>query len=131
LVTSDSDWQAKWQTPSDTIPNFSQAKVVSRGQQIFFLIFFANPLLKDGGTADVTCDVDVLRPDGKTTFHQLDMPCFKGAINEPVTRTFLSAPVIGWTGDSSDSSGTWVLRVLLKDNVRQVSVPLRTSFELK
>jgi len=131
LVTPDADWQAKWQTPSDTVPQFAVAKVVPRGQQVFFLIFFANPLLKEGGAADITCDIDVLRPDGKATFHQLDMPCFKGVINEPVTHTFLSPTVIGWTGDAADPSGAWVLRVLLKDNVRRVRVPLRTSFELK
>jgi len=131
VVTPDADWQAKWQTPSDTVPHFSVAKIVPRGQQVFFLIFFANPLLKEDGTADITCDIDVLRPDGKSSFHQLDVPCFKGAIHEPVTHTFLAPSVIGWTGDSSDSSGTWVLRVLLKDNVRKASVPLRTSFELK
>ncbi|BDU21709.1 hypothetical protein [Dyella sp. GSA-30] len=131
LVTPDADWQAKWQTPSDTIPHFTVAKAIPRGQQVFFLIFFANPLLKEGSTADITCDIDVLRPDGKATFHQLGMSCFKGVINEPATHTFLSPAVIGWTGDSGDPSGTWVLRVLLKDNVRQASVPLRTSFELK
>ncbi|WP_445145069.1 hypothetical protein [Dyella sp. Tek66A03] len=131
LVTPDADWQAKWQTPSDTVPNFAVAKAVPRGKQVFFLIFFANPLLKEGGAADITCDIDVLRPDGKATFHQLDMTCFKGVISESKNHTFLSAPVIGWTGDSDDPAGTWVLRVFLKDNVRKVSVPLRTSFELK
>lgn len=131
LITPDANWKAKWETSSDTVPHFTEAKTVSRGQQVFFLIFFANPRLRDDKTADITCDIDVLRPDGKATFHQLDMPCFKGVISDPRSLTFLSAPVIGWTGDAGDPGGTWILRVLLKDNVRRVSVPLRTSFELK
>jgi hypothetical protein len=131
LVTPDADWKAKWETPSDTVPHFDEIKSVSRGRQVFFLIFFANPLLKDGRVADITCDINVLRPDGKSAFHQLDVPCYKGDINEPVTHTFLSSAVVGWTGDPGDPSGTWVLRVLLKDNVRHASVPLRTSFELR
>jgi hypothetical protein len=131
VVTSDADWQAKWQTPSDTIPHFTVAKSVARGKQVFVLTFFANPLLDGSGSANVTCDIDVQRPDGTTLIHQVDATCFKGHLNESPSHLFLSAPVIGFTGDPGDPSGEWVVRVSLKDNVRRVVIPLRTSFFLE
>jgi hypothetical protein len=31
VITADADWQAKWETPSDVTPNFTEAKSVSTG----------------------------------------------------------------------------------------------------
>jgi len=131
IVTSDADWQAKWQTPSDTVPHFTEAKTVARGKQVFVLTFFANPLLDSRGSADVRCDIDVVRPNGTTSIHQVDAPCFKGPLQGPPTYLYLSNAVIGFTGDPGDPAGEWIVRVSIKDNVRQVAVPLRTSFVLE
>src|SRR4029077_8619518 len=51
VVTSDSDWQAKWETSPDTIPRFTEAKIVARSKTIFILTFFANPKLTESGQA--------------------------------------------------------------------------------
>jgi len=131
VVTPDADWKAKWETPAGTVPRFAMANLVARGKQLFVLIFFANPKLDDSNAADISCDIDILTPDGKPSFHQTGMTCFKGAIHEPATHMFLSAPVIGWTGDATDHSGPWVVQVALRDNLRHVTMPLRASFELK
>jgi cell division protein FtsN len=42
----------------------------------------------------------------------------------------LSAPVISFAGDPADPAGTWVIEVKLRDAVRKVELPLRTTFEL-
>ncbi|GLQ47830.1 hypothetical protein GCM10007862_28810 [Dyella lipolytica] len=130
VVTSDADWNAKWQTPSDTVPHFTEAKTVARGKEIFVLILFANPLLDSNGGANVTCDLDVTRPDGTSSIHQVGAVCFQGKIKEAPTHLFLSTPVIGFRGDPDDPSGKWVVRVTLKDNVRGAVVPLQSSFVL-
>ena len=72
VVTSDADWRSKWETPSNTVPHFTEAKAVARGKHIFILIFFANPKLTEKGTADLVCDIDVTRPDGSSSVHQTD-----------------------------------------------------------
>lgn len=131
MVTPDADWKSKWETPADTVPSFGVAHTVARGKQLFVLIFFANPKLDGSNAADISCDIDILKPDGKSSFHQTGMVCFKGVIHEPAAHTFLSQAVIGWTGDATDQSGTWVVHVTLKDNLRQVTMPLQRSFELK
>jgi hypothetical protein len=130
LVTPDADWQAKWQTPSSTVPRFKEATSVAIGKQVFILTFLANPLLNTSGEADVSCDIDVVRPNGTTQLHQVDAPCFKGAIHEPPQHLFLSMAVLAFTGDPDDPLGPWVVKVTLKDNVRHAAVPLRTSFVL-
>jgi hypothetical protein len=130
LVTSDADWKAKWDTPSDTVPHFTEATHVARGKQVFVLIFFANPLLDQNQMGDVSCDIELVRPDGTTSMHQTDETCFKGTLRESPKHLFLAAPVIGFTGDPGDPAGAWVVHVSLKDNVRHAVVPLRTSFVL-
>ena len=130
LVTSDSDWQAKWETPSDTVPHFTEAKNVARGKQVYVLTFFANPKLNSAGEADVTCDIDVAKPDGAQSTHKDNAECFKGILKGDPRNTYLSVPVIGFVGDPGDPAGEWVVRVTLHDNVRHVSVPLKVAFTL-
>ena len=130
VVTSDSDWQAKWETSPDTVPRFTEAKTVARGKTIFILTFFGNPKLTESGEADVTCDIDVVKPNGTSSVHQVDVVCFRGALRGPTTNVYLSAPILNFVGESNDPIGKWSVRVTLKDNIRHVSLPLKTSFTL-
>ena len=57
VVTPDQDWKEKWETPPETIPHFSEASTVRVGEQLFTLIFFANPAEGDDGIAEVKCDI--------------------------------------------------------------------------
>ena len=131
LVTADADWQKKWETPAETTPNFNVATKAEHGQRLFVLIFFANPLADDGGVVDVTCDIDLLKPDGASQARQADAICLKGVMNGDRRNTRLSATVIGFVGDPDDPSGEWTVRVSLKDKQRHVTIPLKTSFLLQ
>ncbi|MYN09923.1 hypothetical protein [Pseudoduganella aquatica] len=131
LVTSDVDWREKWDTPSNTVPHFNEAKTVAKGKQVFVLTFFANPKLTADGRANLTCDLDVIRPDGTTSIHQTDIVCFQGILKGSPYNMYLSAPVLGFTGEVSDPAGTWTVRVSLKDNLRNSVLRLKTSFILK
>jgi len=131
LVTSDLDWRAKWDTPADTVPRFTEAKFVAKGKKAFVLIFFANPQLSNAGSADVTCDIDVVRPDSSSSLHQRNVTCFRGQVKGNPHNLYLSQPVIGFIGEPSDPAGKWLVRVTLKDNVRHARLPLKTSFTLQ
>ncbi len=80
LVTSDADWKQKWETSPNTVPHFVEAHTVARGKHVFILTFFANAKLTETGEADVTCDIDVVRPDGSSSVHQIDAVCFRGQL---------------------------------------------------
>ena len=129
IITSDGDWKEKWETPSTNTPKFTEAKNVLRGNKIFVLTFFANPQISAKGEADITCDIDVTKPDGMSSTHQEGVVCFKGTLKEP-RFMYLSVPVIGFVGDPDDPAGEWQVRMTLKDNVRHVAVPLKSSFTL-
>jgi len=129
IVTPDADWEAKWATPAETTPHFNSIKDVKRGKEIFVLTFFANPKLTAKGEADVTCDIEIVRPDGTHSMQQSGAACFKGPIENPLNMQLVDA-VIGFVGEPADPAGEWVVRITLKDNVRNVAVPLKTSFVL-
>jgi hypothetical protein len=131
LITPDADWREKWATPANTVPHFNETKSVERGQQVFVLIFFSNPKIGADGRANLTCDLDVVRPDGSASMHQDNAVCSQGELNGPPYSTYLAAPVIGFTGDPDDAAGTWTVRVSLRDNLSNTVLPLKTSFTLK
>jgi hypothetical protein len=41
---------------------------------------------------------------------------------------YLSKPVLGITSEPSDPSGTWTVRVSLKDKLSGTALPLKTTF---
>ncbi len=131
IITTDDDWQKKWDTPPDTKPNFTQADVVPYGKKIYVLTFFANPKLDVAGKANVRCDVQITDPAGKVSLSQKNLPCFTGAITGDPYNLYLSAPVIAFSGDPGDPAGIWLVEVDLEDTNRNVKLPLRASFQLK
>jgi len=131
LVTTDKDWREKWNTPAHTAPHFNEAKSITKGQQVFVLTFFAGARLDLDGNANLACDIDVMKPDGTPAIHQTDVVCAKGKILGGPYNTHLAAPVIGFSADVSDPTGTWTVRVALKDKLRDTVLPLKTSFTLE
>lgn len=131
LVTPDADYKAKWDTPSETTPRFDTIDSVPRGKHIYILAFFANPGLDSDGRADITCDIDVIPPDASKASHHPGLPCFKGAIHEDPAHVFLSNAAIAFVGDPGDPAGVWNIHITLHDNVRHITLPLRTHFTLR
>lgn len=130
LVTPDQDWREKWSTPSGTVPRFNEAHAVQRGGKLTVLIFLANPALTAAGEADVTCDLEVVRPTGTHSIQDHDVMCLKGELHGAASSVYLAAPALAFTGEAADPLGEWLVRVTLKDNVRHVSMSLKTSFTL-
>ncbi|MBN8779448.1 MULTISPECIES: hypothetical protein [unclassified Thiobacillus] len=131
LATTDEAWEKKWNTPPETKPNFNRAGTVPYGKKVHVLIFFVNPKLDERRNADVRCDVRMLAPTGKVSFDQKDMTCFAGPIQGGPYYLRLSAPVITFSGDPGDPPGNWSIEVVLRDAIRKVELPLRTTFVLK
>ena len=131
LATTDENWEKKWNTPAETKPNFNKAGAVPYGKKVFILSFFANPKLDQHGNAKVRCDLQISSPTGKVALSQKNIVCFAGQIRGSLSNMYLSAPVIAFSGDPGDPPGIWVVEVMLRDEVRNVNLPLRTSFELK
>lgn len=131
LATIDEDWEKKWNTPPETKPNFNKAKIVPYGKKVFILTFFVNPLIDASGNVNVKCDLKISDPKGKVSLEQKSMVCFSGQLAGSPYNLYLSAPVIVFSGDPGDPPGIWVVNVNLRDENRNVALPLRTTFQLK
>jgi hypothetical protein len=130
LVTSDEDWEAKWNTPSETIPAFTEANTVAIGKHVFILSFVANPTRSKQGYVNVTCDFEIERPNHVIT-HQHDIACLKGKPLGSDSTLYLTKQIVGFVGEKEDPKGKWIVRITIKDLNRPVSIPLETSFTLQ
>jgi hypothetical protein len=130
LVTSDEDWEAKWNTPSETIPEFTQASTVTVGKHVFILAFVANPTRSKQGDVNVTCDFEIERPNHVVT-HQNDIECLKGKPLGSERTLYLTKQIVGFVGEKEDPKGKWIVRITIKDLNRPVNIPLETSFTLQ
>jgi hypothetical protein len=130
IVTPDKDWEKKWNTSPETIPYVSGASTVRKGGELFILTLFSNPQLDASEAASVSMDIDVTRPDGSSSSHAEDAVCVRGKLKGPPDNLYLCGQVVGFVAEPADPAGAWSVRVLLKDDVRKVSMTLATSFVL-
>ena len=131
LVTPDPDWKKKWDTPSNTIPQISEAHTVSKGSSLTVLIFFSNPKADKKGQSEIRCDLKVTRPDGKLEVDKVDQECFLGKVGPNPNHVFLANQAIGFIAEAKDPKGKWLVDVSLTDKNRQAKLQLKTYFDLK
>jgi hypothetical protein len=129
IVSADPDWESKWDTPSEVVPTFSAVQNLKRGEQATILVFFANPAVAADGTVDVTYDLKITGPDKKVTENR-GLKAITGTLPGPPTNIYLAGNVIGFIGEPADPLGEWVVDVVVHDNHRHVSIPLRAKFIL-
>ena len=131
VVTPDPDWEAKWNTTPETIPNFSEAKDVSYGEKLTILTFYINPQTNASGALDVLCDIKVTRPNGSSSINVRGVQCAAGKLQGNPHNIRLSSAVIKYLGETGDPPGKWVVEVTLIDKVRGTAIPLKTYFNLR
>ncbi|HET7833269.1 MAG TPA: hypothetical protein VFK88_09945 [Gallionella sp.] len=131
ILTSDQDWEAKWNTPADVMPNFTRAHSVRRSGALTLLILFANPKADQHNSINVLCDIKATRPDGSISVNEANLVALKGELKGRPENVRLADPVIKFVGEPKDPLGEWIIEVTVKDMVRGVSVPIKTSFILE
>jgi hypothetical protein len=131
LVTPDEDWEAKWNVPAENVPAFKEADSVSLGQRLFVLVFIAGATRTKNGDVNVTCDFEVQRPDHTYSTREKNLVCLKGDLKGPTSTVYLSEQILGFVGEKTDPPGKWIVRIVLKDTVKHVIIPLETSFTLQ
>ncbi len=130
VVTPDKDWVKKWETPTENIPNFSEADKVKYGEELTILPFFINPKVNPAGKINIICSIKITRPTGTISINQQDIPCATGKLNGDPKNVYLTKTVIKFIGEKNDPPGTWVVEFIISDKNRDISVPLKTEFTL-
>ncbi|PKV14324.1 hypothetical protein [Xanthomonas prunicola] len=128
LLTSDADWAAKWNTPSDTTPHFNEVDHVSTGDALFLLIFISHPGLDAQQRADVVCSIRVIDPTGHAEQNAVDAPCLQGPIGGDPGNVFLAHVGMTVHAEASEPPGRWQVQVTLIDRQRGLSIPLSTTY---
>lgn len=130
VITPERNWAAKWATPGDDVPTFTEAREVRRGGELAMLIFFANPKLDAARKADVRCDIHVSRPDGSVSADQKNLVCYQGSALGDEKHVYLAAPVVEFVAEPNDLAGKWTVKVTLREGGRRATLPLQSSFTL-
>ena len=131
LVTSDKDWEAKWNTSPETIPSFTEAHTVVVGKSLRVLTFVANPTQSPDGAVHVACDFSMQKPDGTFETQKQDVECLSGKVTGSSSTLYLTRLVLGFLGEKTDPAGKWIVRVTIKDLVNGSIIPLETTFTLQ
>jgi len=130
VLTTDADWKEKWETPADSKPTLTVVEKIGFGKTVTLLIFFSNAKRDGAGEVNVRCDLSMVDPSGKTTVLKKDAVCHDGLLAGPATNLYLSRPVVAMSFEAGDVPGAWSFDVILRDQVRNLSLPLRTTIEL-
>ena len=130
VVTPDPDWEAKWNTPAETTPQFNTAENVRIGETLTILIFYGNPRPDAQGDIDIRCDFRVTRPDGTRSVDAKSLDCASGKLDGPPNHLRLSSQLLMFVGEPNDPRGKWTVDVTLYDKHAKLALPLSTSFEL-
>ncbi len=128
VVTADPEWKRKWGTPGNKLPRIEQAGSLRIGEKVWALLFLTNPSFDGAGYVDVTCDLRMIRPNGKVTEHRALRALRTKTI--PVPQTYMSEFVLTMVGEENDPVGEWVLEFVVHDRKRGIDVPVVGRYQL-
>jgi len=131
LVTSDLNWQKKWETHPDTVPIFNETTSVKVGKKIVILSFFVNPKTNKSNEAHVLCDIKVTRPNNTISVNYKGITCIQGKLKGNPEYIHISPAIINFSGETTDPLGTWLVEVVINDVFRGTVLNLKTSFILE
>ena len=130
VITSDPDWQVKWDTPSHVVPNFNEAEKVSPGGRLSILTFVVNPKPDASNNLNVSSHIEVTRPNGTSSVDSPGLRCLAGKLAGPATNVRLCEAVIQFSADPGDPVGSWKVKVTVRDENRATEIPVEGSFRL-
>jgi hypothetical protein len=126
-VVTDADWRQKWNTPSETTPEFHLAGKMGVGEKAWVLTFFSGAALKDG-IATLECDVTIRDPEGIVQKHPPQL-CYQGPVAEPEGMLHMTGLELGFEVKANDFDGLARFEIGITDVNRDLRVPVRVSVE--
>ncbi len=118
-----------WEKPEP--PHFAPISVGRRGVPICTAVIFVDAGLKPDGSADVTYDTVVRRPDGSVYAKDKDLVGAQGKIAPTPKALQLARDYTGIRIEPKDPAGTYTVEVVVKDNVKKVELRLIQRFTVE
>lgn len=113
LITSDTDWLKKWNTPSSTTPQFKTSSTLKSGDTAAVLIFFSG-LNEAGGRLKLMCEIEIRKPNGATQTVP-ETVCYDEASLGQRKNVLIADARIEFKVQSGDPAGFWEFRIKLRD----------------
>ncbi|MDD5350572.1 MAG: hypothetical protein PHQ12_10210 [Chthoniobacteraceae bacterium] len=127
FLTEDTAFFENWNKPATPhLHNVTQAR---RNIPVHTVLLLTNPGL-DANTANVTADITVLKPDGSVYANTPNVTCWKGKYNAPSANLQLAQGHMAIRIEPQDPAGHYTVRILIRDRVKQVEIPLETGFDV-
>jgi hypothetical protein len=128
FLTESAQFFEDWNKPdTPRLPTLEKAR---RNVPIFAAILFVDPGVDASGAANVTCDITVRKPDGAVYGEQKGVVGWKGNYNVPAHNLQLTEGRMGIRIEPQDPSGVYTVDVVVRDNIRKIELPLKTTFEI-
>ncbi len=128
FLTESAQFFEDWNKPET--PKLTTLEKPRRNVPIFTAILFVDPGIDASGAANVTCDITVRKPDGTVYGEQKDVVGWKGKYIAPAHNLQLTEGRMGIRIEPQDPSGIYTVEVLVRDNIRKIELPLKTTFEI-
>ena len=118
-----------WEKPEP--PHIAPISVGRRGVPICTAVIFVGAGLKPDGSADVTYDTVVRKPDGSVYANDKDLVGAQGKIDPAPKALQLARDFTGIRIEPKDPAGVYTVEVVVKDNVKKVELRLMRKFTVE
>lgn len=117
-----------WNKPE--VPKITPVEKAQRSVPIFTVILFVEPGIDASGIANVTCDIVVRKPDGGIYGERKNTVVWKHKYLAHSRALQLSEGYMGIRIEPKDPSGTYTVEVVVRDHLKKVQLPLKTTFQV-
>jgi hypothetical protein len=130
FLTESQQFFEDWNKPETPNLQTLEKDKAHRNVPVFTAILFVDPGTDASGSVDVTCDIVVRKPDGHVYGEQKDVVGWKGKYLVPAHNLQLTQGRMGIRIEPQDPSGTYTVEVIVRDNIKKIELPLKTTFEI-
>ena len=128
FLTEDAQVFQDWNKPET--PKITRVEKARRNIPIHTVILFVEPGTDTTGTANVTCDIVVRKPDSGIYGQQKDTVVWRHKYLSHSHALQLSEGYMGIRIEPKDPSGTYTVEVIVRDHIKNIRLSLKTTFEV-
>jgi hypothetical protein len=128
FLTENAQLFQDWNKPET--PKITPVEKARRNIPILTVILFVEPGTDATGNANVTCDIVVRKPDGGIYGKQKDTVVWRHKYLAHSHALQLSEGYMGIRIEPKDPSGTYTVDVIVRDHIKNIQLPLKTTFEV-
>lgn len=125
-LTSDENFLEKWNKPEN--PKLAITKRAHRNKPVCVIILFINPSVDEKKECNIVGDILIHQPDGKVYEDIKDFKIWQNRPAPPKDYMQLAESDIGIVIEDKDPLGAYTIDVLVRDRIKNISIPLHYEF---